>query len=103
MREILIRPRAQLDIESIYIYLAFERSAPKAALDVVEALYSAFERIADLPESGRLFESDDLERVYRRVLAKDYWIYYTFDEESLTVWRIFHVRQDTDNYAIVDF
>ena len=103
MREVRIRPRAQLDIESIFIYIALELKEPQAAQGVVDALYAAFERAADLPELGTLFASDDLDREYRRTLVKNYWVYYTFDDAELTVWRVFHTRQDIANYALVDF
>ena len=102
MRKILIRPRAQLDLESLFVYRAFELMEPQAAQELIDAIYEAFERAAELPEAGRLFDSEDLERGYRRILVKSYWVYYTFDDESLTVWRIFHTRQDIDNYTIVD-
>ena len=102
MREIRIRPRAQLDLESLFIYRAFELKEPNAAQKTVDAIYSAIERAAEFPEAGRLFENENLEQGYRRVLVGRYWVYYTFDDESLTVWRVFHVRQDIDNYSIVD-
>lgn len=102
MREVLIRPRAQLDIESIYIYIAYERKEPKAAQEVLDALYDAFDRAAELPGLGRAFEDADLERSYRRMLVGCYWVYYTYDDESVTIWRIFHVRRDIDSYTIVD-
>ena len=103
MREIAIRQRAQLDIESIYIYLALEAGAPRAAHETIDALYAAFERIADMPESGMRFASDDLDREYRRTLVRNYWVYYTFDSTTLTIWRVFHTRQDIDTMTLVEY
>jgi len=40
-----------------------------------------------------------LERTYRRVLAKNYWIYYSYDADTVTVWRVFHTSQDHDTYG----
>lgn len=102
MREVRLRQRAQLDLESLYIYIAYESAMPKAAESTLEALYGAFERLADLPESGMLFASDDLDREYRRTLVKNYWVYYTYDDDALTLWRIFHVRQDIDTCTVVN-
>ena len=102
MREVRIRPRAQLDIESLFIHIAFELNDRKAAFDTVEAIYGALERIAEFPETGRLFEDADLGRDYRRVLVRSYWAYFTCDEEAVTVWRIFHERRDIDNCTVVD-
>ena len=103
MREILIRPRAQLDLESIFVHIAMELGAPKAAQGIIDDLYDTFDRIAEMPTLGMLFSSDDLERDYRRVLVKNYWAYYSFDDRSLTVWRIFHTRQDIDAFTLVEF
>ena len=103
MREVRLRPRAQLDIESIFIYIALEGGAPKAAQATVDSLYDAFERIADLPESGMRLSNEDLENDYHRTLVKQYWVYYTFDDATVTIWRIFHTRQDIDTITLVDF
>lgn len=102
MREVRIRPRAQLDLESIYIYGAFEMGQPKAARETIDAFYDAFDRIALLPEIGMLFADEDLEREYRRVLVKNHWVYYAFNDDTVTIWRIFHTRQDIANYTFVD-
>lgn len=102
MREVKIRPRAQLDLESIYIYGALELGQPSAARAMVNTLYDAFDRIAELPEAGMLFADEDLAQDYRRVLVKAYWVYYTFDNDSVVIWRVFHTRQDIANYTFVD-
>ena len=99
MRSIEWRPRAVADLDGILTYIAVELGAPQAARDCADAILGAVERVADLPESGQLFIDDDLARSYRRVLAKNYWVFYSHDENTLTVWRIFHVRQDYDNYG----
>ena len=103
MREILLRPRAQLDLESIYIHIAIELGAPQAARATVDALYDAFEHAAEMPTLGMIFSCDDLDREYRRSLVKNYWVYYTFDDAHITIWRIFHTRQDIDTQTLVSF
>ena len=103
MREVCIRPRAQLDIESAYIYRAVELKAPQAAQTLVDELYDTFDLLAELPEIGMRFSDDSLERDYRRKLVGKHWVYYTFDDTQLVIWRIFHVRQDVDNYSLVDW
>ena len=101
MRDVLFRPRAQLDLESIFIHIDLELDAPQAARDTVDAIYAAIENVADMPTLDMSFSCDDLEREYRRTLAKNYWVYYTFDDTSVTVWRIFHTRQDIDTQTLV--
>ena len=102
MRDVRIRPRAQLDIESTFVYIALELGQPQAAQGIVDALYEAFERLAAMPEIGRAFEHGDLEQSYRRMLVRNYWIYYTFDKASLVVWRVFHTRQDVVDSTVID-
>lgn len=103
MHEILLRPRAQLDLESIFIHISVSLGMTKAARTTIDELYAAFERAAEMPTLGMLFEDDDLERAYRRILVKSYWVYYTFDDERIVIWRIFHTRQDIGTHTIVDY
>lgn len=103
MREILLRPRAQLDLESIYLHIATTLGAPQAARNAVDELYNAFERLAELPTIGMAFSSEDLDCAYRRFLVKNRWVYYTYDDQSLTVWRIFHTRQDLPTQTLIDY
>ncbi len=101
MREIEFRPRAQLDLENIVIYIAMEFGAPTAANDAANAIYQAIELAADQPELGSPFVDEDLVRPYRRILAKRYWIYYSYTADVLTVHRIFHTLRDTDECAYI--
>lgn len=103
MLEVEIRPRAQLDLESIYIHIAVVLASPQTAADTVEAIYQAIERVADLPDLGAPFESGRLSRPYRRTLAKNHWVYYSTEGERLTIWRIFHTRQDVDDSTLIDY
>ena len=103
MREVLIRPRAQLDLESIFIHIALTPGVPKSAEGILDELYESFDRIADMPTLGMLFADDDLNREYRRILVKNYWVYYSFDDAQVIIWRVFHTRQDIATQTIVDF
>ena len=103
MREIVWRPRAVADLDGILTYIVLEYKSPSAAQSCGDAILSAVERVADLPDLGRPFADDDLKRPYRRVLAKNYWIYYSYDADTLTVWRVFHVMQDHDTYGFTLF
>ena len=102
MRDIRFRPRAQLDLDSAFTYIALTLDAPQAAKSLVEALYAGIERVADLPESGMLFSAPELAQSYRRILVKSYWIYYTYDDATLTVWRIFHTSRDIDDCTFIE-
>ena len=102
MLEVIIRPRAQLDLESIYIHIAVVLGAPSAAHSTLDALFQAIERVADLPDLGSIFESERLTRTYRRTLARNYWIYYSVEDSHLVVWRVFHTRQDVSDSTLID-
>lgn len=101
MRELLWRPRAQLDRESIAIYLGQQRASPQAALEAIAGIDKALETACAFPESGSRFGDDKLEGEYRSVLAGNYRIFYQYDDASLTVYRILHQRQDIDDYSFV--
>ena len=102
MLEVELRPRAQLDLESIYIHIAIVLASPQAADKTSDAIYRSIERLAEFPDLGKVLESDRLSRVYRRLLCESYWIYYTYNDAKLTVWRIFHTSRDIEDYTYVD-
>ena len=103
MREINYRPRAAYDVESIISYRGAVLNAPQSARDWYEMLKSTLEFLCDQPELGRVFDDDRLRVKNRRsYLLDQYRIFYSYDEKVLTVWRIVHVRQDIDDYALVD-
>ena len=103
MLELEYRPRAQLDRESIAIYLGFECGKPQAALKAIQEIDAAIDRARLFPESGGRFEVDSLEnRDYRTTTAGKYTVYYRFDDTVLTIYRILHQRQDIDTYTLFD-
>lgn len=102
MLQISIRPRAQLDLESVYVYVAVIAAAPQTADRLVTSLYAQIEQLAEFPELGRLFENGRLTRSYRRILCNSYWIYYYADNQTLTVTRIFHTSRDIDDFTAID-
>ena len=97
------RPRAQLDRESIAIYLGVECGAPQSALKAIEKVDEAIERVRAFPESGRRVRAESLEHDdYRAVVAGNYIVYYRYDEETLTVYRVIHQRRDISVYTPAD-
>lgn len=101
MHDLVWRPRAHLDRESIAIYLAVERNAPQAALDAMRRIDEAIDAARRFPDAGGHFRHDNLEHEYRTVLANPYIVFYRFDDVRLTVYRILHQRQDIDTYSLV--
>lgn len=103
MRDLMWRPRAHLDRESIAIYLGLECRNPSAALKTIESIDAAIEHVRALPDTGGRFRMDSLHASeYRTMLANPHTIYYRFDDTTLTIYRILHQRQDIDTFALVD-
>lgn len=103
MRRLGWRPRAHLDRESIAIHLGMERGNPQAAIKAIEAIDEALESILATPEIGRHFPAAHPGgREYRKILTGSYVVFYTFDNESVTVFRVLHQRQNIDTYTLSD-
>lgn len=104
MREVSYRPRAKFDLESMAIYLGEVCRNPTAARSTYTALVEAVKRLAEMPTLGRPFIDETLtKRDYRSWLVGSYRIFYSFDESSLTVWRVIHNRQEIDDYAFIEW
>ena len=103
MLDVVIRPRAELDIESIQIFLAYERRRPQAAVDAIARIYEALELVKEFPDMGGRVHMDELSDEYRTIPANPYTIYYRYDAKTITVCRVLHQRQDMDTYTLVDF
>lgn len=99
MRNVDFRPRAEADLDGILVYLAFELGAPQAAQSFTEELFHEFELVADVSEIGRKIVDPALGRAYRKIMVKTYWVFYSYDEETLTVWRIISTLRDLDHYG----
>lgn len=102
MLELRWRPRAQLDRESIALFIGYERRAPQVALEAMRRIDAAIERVREFPDSGGHFRRDGLEHEYRTVIANPYIVFYRYDDQALTVYRVLHQRQDIDAYTLVD-
>lgn len=97
------RPRAQLDRESIAIYLGQECGNPQAAFRAIKNIDETIARIRELPEIGIPIRHDLLKnKDYRKIYANPYAIYYRFNAKSLTIYRVVHQRKEIDVYTLVD-
>ena len=103
MLKLEYRPRAQLDKESIAIYLGQECGSPQAALSTIREIDKTIERVREFPDSGGHVRFDTLERFeYRTALAGKYTAYYRFDSAKLVIYRILHKRQNIDRYTLAE-
>lgn len=102
MLEVRIRPRAQLDLESIFLHIAIDADTLSAADNTLAKIYDAIDLLAESPGLGRPYAHDSLEREYHRFLAGSYWVFYTWEGDSLIIWRVLHTRRDIDDFTLVD-
>lgn len=104
LRELRWRPRAHLDRKSIAIYLGIECGVPRVAAETIARIDKPLGRVRLFPDSGGRFRDSLLARKeYRTACAHPYTIYYTFDESTITVYRILHQRQYLDDYAFMEW
>ncbi len=95
--------RAELDIQSIVIFLAVECKNLQAARKAEEKILAAIDMLKEFPDMGGTLKDDSLKRSYRTMLVHPYVIYYTYDEKTLIIRRVLHQRQALDTYALVEF
>lgn len=95
------RPRANLDRQSIAIYLGIECGQPQAALKAVQNIDEAIEQVRLFPQLGRQFKHERLTHEYRVATAFPYNVYYRYDENAVTIYRILHQRQNIGDYELV--
>ena len=81
-------PLANRDIADAVNYIADELLAPKAALDLLDALDKSISRLKDFPYSCRVYQPvKPLEQEYRIIPVKNYAVFYTVDEKKKLVER----------------
>ncbi|MDO4502537.1 MAG: type II toxin-antitoxin system RelE/ParE family toxin [Coriobacteriia bacterium] len=103
MHEVEFRQRAVLDLRSIqlhYLTTASEQAAQKH----LDCILAGVELVRTLPDIGsRIDDPRGIIPVgYRRHLAGGFWIYYSASLAKITVWRVFHSKQEIDDQAFVD-
>lgn len=86
MYEIRYLETAIQDIVEIVSYIAFDLSEPQAADKLAEDLLYAGNAVKDFPYSRPVyFPVKPLEHEYRRILVKNYVLFYWIDEENKNV------------------
>lgn len=91
MRRVVIRPRAVEDLEDIWIYTN-ENWGPDQADRYLLTLDMALTHLAADPTMGR--SMNELRSGYWSLHVGRHLVFYTFDDESLSVRRVLHERMD---------
>jgi len=93
----MIMPRAALDLDSIYGYIANELAAPIAAHNLMEKIETSFFRLQEMLESCPECQDDILkQKRYRKLVVNNYIALYTIDyvAKIITVMRVVNGRQE---------
>lgn len=91
-------PLAQKDLRDITSYIADNLKAPKAAMDLVDALDSSIRRLQQFPYSCKLYQPiKPLEAEYRILPVKNYFVFYVVTEYEVEIHRIVYAKMDIKN------
>lgn len=96
------RPRANLDRQSIAIYLGVECGNPNAALSAINSIDEAIRRIRQFPQLGKRVAHERLANEYRAIQANPYVVYYRITSDAVVIYRVLHQRQEIAAYELVD-
>ncbi len=99
MYKLAYLPLANRDIANAVNHIADELFAPKAALDLLEALDQSISRLKDFPYSCRVYQPVKLlEQEYRILTVKNYAIFYTVDEQKklVEIARVIYAKRDLE-------
>lgn len=93
--KIYIRRLAAADIDDAVTYFLKNLSAPKAAMDLLDALEEAYSQIREYPYGCPLYLSElPLAEEIRWITVKGYVLYYTVIGERVEICRFIHGRRD---------
>ena len=86
-----IMPLAQQDADQALVYISAD--APDATHRLLERIMKKLREVAEQPYSGE--ECVVGRRVYRKLYARPYVLYYRVIHERILVMRVLHERPDT--------
>ena len=97
MSKLLVSPAADRDLDSILSCLINELYNPQAAGNLLDEIESAYDALAENPESYELCRNERLANLeYRKVMVGNYLMIYQYDSalDEINVLRFFHESQN---------
>ena len=92
-----ILKRAEGDMEAIYHYIADELQSPETAMNHFEAIAEGIKTLEIFPERCAIVEELlSLDIKVRRLLVKNYSVFYRFDKDTVTILRVLHQSSSLD-------
>jgi toxin ParE1/3/4 len=93
-REYRLSPRAEIDLEEIWLY-TFKNWSPEQADHYHNAIVDAFEELAAGKKTGRPV---DVREGYFKYPVGAHVVFYRFSARSLVVIRVLHQRMDVGRH-----
>ena len=90
-------PMSRKDIQDIAFYISDTLNAPRAALDLVDALDKSVSLLEQFPYAHRVYRSPEtLDYEYRVLFVKNYAVFYIVDEErhAVEIHRVIYAKRD---------
>lgn len=98
MHRLKYLPLAQKDLRNIISYIADTLKAPKAAVDLVDALDNSISRLQQFPYSCKVYKPiEPLETEYRMLPVKNCLVFYIVSEQEVEIHRIVYAKMDIKN------
>lgn len=97
MYKVEFLPVAKQDLTEIALYIKDKLGNPIAAYNTVEQIVEAAERLETFPYSNPVYTLiRPLKKEYRKILIKNYMLFYTVDETEklVTVSRIIYAKRN---------
>jgi toxin ParE1/3/4 len=95
MFEIRYLPLARKDLTDIVAYITGHLKAPKAAIDLLDALDKSISRLEQYPYSCKVYQPvKTLKEEYRLLPVKNYAVFYVVKEQIVEIHRIVYARVD---------
>jgi toxin ParE1/3/4 len=95
MYEIRYLPLARKDLTDIAFYIADYLKAPKAAMDLLDALDKSISRLGQIPYSCKVYRPiKALETEYRLLPVKNYAVFYVVKEQTVEIHRVVYAKMD---------
>ena len=95
MYEIRYLSLARKDLTVIASYIAYHLKAPKASMDLLDALDESISRLEQFPYSCRVYQPiKALEAEYRLLPVKNYAVFYVVKEKTVEIHRIVSAKMD---------
>ena len=91
-----ISPRAEADLDEIWLYVARESGSVETADRLIDAITDRFWTLAGFPWMGRSRE-DDFGPGYRSFAVGEYVIVYCVEGEDVLILRVVHGRRQLEN------